>query len=117
MTWQPLTRVPDVVQQALLDAARASIISLDTYAGVSRAENDMLAVDLVDGRRIHVSFKTIAKAAEKFGARDAVRYDMQGRAIVGKEGLGLAAHAVVDIKTQAFLDVSCEIRWRDRDGR
>jgi hypothetical protein len=116
MTWQPLTHVPDPVQQALLDAVRASIMALDTHAGVSRAENDMLAVDLPDGRRIHVAFKTIAKAAEKFGARDAVRYDMQGRAIVGKEGLGLAAHAVVDIKTQAFLDVSCEVRWRGGDG-
>jgi hypothetical protein len=42
---------------------------------------------------------------------------MQGRAIVGKAGLGLAAHAVVDIKTQAFLHVSCEIRWRDGDSR
>jgi hypothetical protein len=117
MTWQPLTRVPDPVQQALVDAVRASIMPVDTHAGVSRAEDDMLAVDLADGRRIRVTFRTVAKSAEKFGARDAVRFDMQGRAIVGKAGLGLAAHAVVDIKTQAFLDVSCEIRWRDGDGR
>jgi hypothetical protein len=113
MTWQPLARIPDPIQLAFLDAARATIMPLDTHAGVSRAENDMLAVDLADGRRIHVSFKTIAQSAEKFGARNAVRYAMEGRAIVGREGLGLAASAIVDVKTRAFLDVSCEIRWRE----
>jgi hypothetical protein len=117
MTWQPLARVPDPIQLALLDAARASIMPLDMRAGISRAENDMLAVDLADGRRIHVSFKTIAQTPETFGARNAVRYDMEGRAVIGKEGLGLAAHAVVDLKTRAFLNIACEIRWRERAGQ
>jgi hypothetical protein len=117
MTWRPLAGVPCPVQQAFLDAARGSVMPLNTHAGVSRAENDMLAVDLADGRRIHVNFRTIAQAAEKFGDRDAVRYDMQGRAVVGKESFGLAAHALVDVKTRAFLDVACEIRWRDGEGR
>jgi hypothetical protein len=117
MSWQPLTRIPDLVQIALLDAARASIMPLDMRAGISLGEGNMLAVDLTDGRRIHVGFRTVAKSAETFGARAALRYDMEGRAIVGQEGLGLAAHAVVDVKTKAFLDIACEIRWRDSKGR
>ncbi len=113
MSWQPLARVPDPIQLALLDAVRASVMALDMHVGVSRGEDGMLAVDLADGRRIHVGFRTLAQTAETFGARAAMRFDMEGRAVLGKEGFGLAAHAVVDAKTKAFLDVSCEIRWRD----
>lgn len=116
MTWRPLTGIPDPIQLAFLDAARATVMPLDTHAGISRGENDTLAVDLADGRRIHVAFKTIAQSPATFGARNALRYDMEGRAVVGTEGLGLAASAIVDIKTRAFLDVSCQIRWRDNQG-
>ena len=116
MSWRPLSRVPDMIELALLDAVRASVMPRDTHAGISLAENDMLAIDLADGRRIHASFRTLAQAPVTFGARNALRYDMDGRAIIGRDGLGLAAHAVVDIKTRAFLDVACEIRWRENRG-
>jgi hypothetical protein len=114
MSWQPLSRVPDPVQLALVDAVRASIMGLDMHAGVSRGENGMLIVEIADGRCIHVGLRTIAQTPETFGARTAMRFDLEGRAVLGQEGLGLAAHAVVDAKTRAFLDVGCEIRWRDR---
>jgi hypothetical protein len=113
MNWQPLARVPDAIELALRDAVRASVMRLDTHAGISRVEDNMLAIDLADGRRIHAGFRTIAQAPVTFGAREALRYDMDGRAVIGRDGLGLVAHAVVDIKTRAFLDVSCEIRWRE----
>ncbi len=76
-----------------------------------------MAVDLADGRRLHASFRTIAQMPATFGAREALRYDLEGRAVIGAESLGLAAHAVVDVKTRAFLDVACEIRWRDKKSQ
>ena len=68
MTWRPLSRVPDVVEIALLDAVRASLTGLDTLSGVRRDENGALAVDLADGRRLHASFRTIAQTPATFGA-------------------------------------------------
>ena len=117
MTWRPLSRVPDVVEIALLDAVRASLTGLDTLSGIRRDENGALAVDLADGRRLHASFRTVAQTPATFGAREALRYDLEGRAIVGAESLGLAAHAIVDVKTRAFLDIGCETRWRDEGRR
>ncbi len=117
MTWRPLSRMPDPLEIALLDAVRASVTSLDTHAGIRRGENGALAVDLADGRRVHVSFRTLAQSPATFGAREALRYDLEGRAVVGTDSLGLAAHAVVDRKTRAFLDVGCETRWRDEARR
>ena len=117
MTWRPLSRVPDILELALLDAVRASVTGLDTLSGIRRDENGALAVDLSDGRRLHASFRAIAQSPATFGPREALRYDFEGRAIVGTESLGLAAHAVVDLKTRAFLDVGCETRWRDETRR
>ncbi|MBV8474209.1 MAG: hypothetical protein JO234_12395 [Hyphomicrobiales bacterium] len=113
MTWRPLSRIPNVVELALLDAVRASVSGLDTHAGFRREENGALAVDLADGRRLLANFRTLAQRPATFGAREALRHDLEGRAVMGAESLGLAAHAVVDVKTRAFLDVGCEIRWRD----
>ena len=104
---------------ALVDIARvpdAAVPTPRTLAGVSRGEDNMLIVDLADGRRIRVAFRTLAQTPETFGARSALRFDMDGRAVIGQEGYGLVAHAIVDVKTRAFLEVSCEIRWRDRAG-
>lgn len=117
MTWRPLSRVPDLLEIAMLDIVRASVTALDTHAGIRREDNGALAVDLADGRRLHASFRTIAQTPAAFGAREALRYDLEGRAVVGAESLGLAAHAVIDLKTRAFLDVGCEIRWRDETRR
>jgi hypothetical protein len=117
MTWRPLNRVPDPLEIALLDAVRASVTALDTHAGIRREDNDALAVDLADGRRLRASFRTIAQTPAAFGAREALRYDLEGRAVVGAESFGLAAHAVIDLKTRAFLDVACETRWRDGPRR
>ena len=117
MTWRPLSRVPDILEIALLDAVRASVTGLDTLAGIRRDENGALALDLADGRRLHANFRAIAQTPTTFGAREALRYDFEGRAIVGAESLGLAAHAVVDLKTHAFLDIACETRWRDEAHR
>jgi hypothetical protein len=113
MSWQPLSRVPDALELAFLDIVRASVMPLDTHAGIRVAENDMLAVELADGRRIHARFRTLARTPVAFGPREALRYDLDGRAVVERESLGLAAHAVVDVKTRAFVDLSCEIRWRE----
>lgn len=117
MTWRPLSRVPDLLEIALLDAVRATVTGLDTLSGIHRDQNGALAVDLSDGRRLHASFRALAQTPAAFGAREALRYDFEGRAVVGAESLGLAAHAVVDIKTRAFLDVGCETRWRDEARR
>jgi hypothetical protein len=116
MTWRPLDKVPDPVQLAFLDAVRATVAPIGVYAGVSRASEDMLAVDLKDGRRVFVAFTKSAPTAATFGPRQALRYDLNGRAVVGSEGFGLAARAVIDVKTQAFVEVSCEVLWR-RDER
>jgi hypothetical protein len=113
VTWRPLSRVPDALETALLDAVRASVMELDTHAGVRRDENGALTVDLKDGRRVHVSFRTVARAPTTFATRAGLRYDLDGRAVIGEESLGLAAHAVVDLRTRAFLDVACKTLWRD----
>jgi hypothetical protein len=69
-------------------------------------------VDLKDGRRVFVAFAKSAPAPATFGPRQALRYDLQGRAVVGTEGFGLAARAVIDVKTQAFVEVTCDVLWR-----
>lgn len=112
MTWRPLTKVPDPIQLAFLDAVRATVAPVGVYHGISRANEDMLAVDLKDGRRVFVAFTKSPPTAATFGPRQALRYDLNGRAVVGSEGFGLAARAVIDVKTQAFVDVACEVLWR-----
>jgi hypothetical protein len=117
MTWRPLDKVPDPIQLAFLDAVRATVAPVGVYTGVSRANDDMLAVDLKDGRRVFVAFTKGAPAPATFGPRQALRFDLDGRAVVGSEGFGLAARAVIDVKTQAFVEVSCEVLWRRREER
>ena len=112
MTWRPLAKVPDPIQLAFLDAVRATIAPVGVYAGVSRANEDMLAVDLKDGQRVFVAFTKSAPTPAMFGPRQALRYDLNGRAVVGSEGFGLAARAVIDVKTQAFVEVACDVLWR-----
>ena len=117
MTWWPLDKIPDPVQLAFLDAVRATVAPVGLYAGVSRANDDMLAVDLKDGRRVFVALTKSAPTPATFGPRQALRYDLDGRAVIGSEGFGLAARAVIDVKTQAFVEVSCEVLWRREERR
>ena len=117
MTWRPLDRVPDPVQLAFLDAVRATVAPVGVYAGVSRASEEMLAVDMKDGRRAFVGFAKTAPTSTTFGERQALRYDFEGRAVIGAEGFGLSARAIVDVKTKAFLDITCDILWRRSETR
>ena len=119
MSWHPLERVPEDVELAFLDAVRATILPVDLHSGIGIAEDGALAVALDGGQMAHVSFEATAQTPTKFGPREALRYDLRGRAVVGHASFGLAARAVVDLKTRAFVTVTCEVLWRenDADGR
>jgi hypothetical protein len=115
LTWQPLRSVPSALELALCDTVRAVVSQLDLFAGISRTEDGDLDVALADGSRLRVNLRIAGRTATTFGPRQAVRYDLEGQAVFGGEGMGLAAHATLDIKTRAFLDVACTILWRSRE--
>jgi len=116
MSWRPLDRVPDHVELAFLDAVRATILPVELHSRIAAAENGTLTVTLADGRMAHVSFQVATRASTNFGAREALRYDLNGQAVIGHTSFGLAARAVVDLKTRAFVEVACEILWRENEG-
>ncbi len=115
MTWQPLRSVPSDLELALCDTVRAVVAQLDVLAGISRMEHGDLDVALADGSRLRVNLRIVGQSATTFGQRQAVRYDLEGQAVSGGMGMGLAAHATLDLKTGAFLDVVCRTLWRSRE--
>jgi hypothetical protein len=116
MTWRPLAAIPEPIDLALRNAVRARVSALDTSSGVSRGDGDRLIVDMRDGRSMHVMLAAGQPRPVSFGPREAVRYDLEGRAILDTEGFGVAGYAIIDLKTRAFFDVGCRILWRDHVG-
>jgi hypothetical protein len=112
MSWRPLDRVPDDIELAFHDAVRASILPVELHSAMGRDETGTLAITLADGRTAHVKFEATAQEPTNFGPRSALRYELQGRAVIGHDSFGLAARAIVDVKTRAFVAVACEVLWR-----
>jgi hypothetical protein len=101
------------MELAFLDAVRATILPVELHSGICVADNGALEIPLPDGRVAHVSFGPSAQAPTSFGPREALRYDLSGRAVIGHASFGLAARAVVDLKTRAFVAVACEVLWQE----
>jgi hypothetical protein len=107
-----LRSVPTALELALCDSVRAVVSQLDTLAGISRMEHGDLNVALPDGTSLRVNLRIVGQTTATFGPRQVVRHNLEGQAVLGGEGIGLAAHATVDIKTRAFLDVACNVLRR-----
>jgi hypothetical protein len=116
MTWTPLQRLPNPLSLAFCDAVRATILQRDVGRGITRGGDGMLIVPMEEGAAVHVLLEPRSETAVKFGPRQAIRIDLAGRAVAGRMGYGLAATATIDVKSRCFMDVTCEIRWRDRAG-
>jgi hypothetical protein len=113
MTWQPLDHVPDPLQLGLCDALRTFVLQRDLGLGIERDAEGLLVVPLAEGTVLRVGLTVTSRVAVRFGARQALRIDLGGRAVRGRTSYGLAGRAILDLKTKAFLDVDCDIVWTD----
>ena len=112
MTWRPATHEPDLVDDAIARAIRATIMPHAALAGAAGDSHD--GISLADGRRLRLSLRGEAVRQEQHAGRAAVVYEIEGHAVVERSsaagptervGYEVRGAAVLDLKTQAFLVV------------
>ena len=112
-TWQPLDRLPDPLRIALRDAVRAFLLQYDVGRGIQREADGSLSVPMSDGGHVRVSLRSVSQRMTSFGVRQAIRYDLEGRAVTGRRSFGLAASATLDVRSRAFSDIDCHLTWQE----
>ncbi|WP_027522015.1 hypothetical protein [Bradyrhizobium sp. Ec3.3] len=108
--WRPATREIDPLEEAVANAARATILPTPTI-NVPRQSSDGIRTQLLrDGRELRLLLSTQYLKLQQRGPRAVVIYAVRGNAVVDKHiGYRVTGQAVLDVATRAFLDVECRL--------
>lgn len=107
--WQPATQEIDPVLEALQHAARATIAPSASIGTPAPSASGVREVQIFDGRVLRMQLSAQPTQQVQRGVNTAVVYAVSGNAVVDRAGFRVVGQAVLDIATQAFLDVDCRL--------
>lgn len=106
MTWVPPERDIDPLEKALSLAVRDTILAFP--AGNGSAPESWRDLSR-EGAAVSVLLRVAPREAASHQGRAALAYDVGGEAVAGRVGYRCEGRAVIDLKTRAFLDVTCRL--------
>jgi hypothetical protein len=109
MTWTPLAEEPQPLALAITDAVRAAVMPAGAIGSVRAGEDGVLVVERPDAPLVRAVFRQVDSEAVTIDRRDVYRLRLEGRAVAAGRSLVLAATAILDRATGAFLDVSYSV--------
>ena len=109
MTWRPAAKEIDPLQEAVLNAARATILPAAAINVPPPGSDGVRTVTLGDGRQLRVALTAKELSQQKRNDRPVVIYGFSGNAVADRSGYRVTGEAVIDVATHAFLNVSCRL--------
>src|SRR5262245_25127184 len=109
MTWRPASKEIDPLQEAVLNAARATILPTAAVNSPAPASDGVRALTLEDGRQVRIALTAREMSKETRNGRAQVTYAFSGNAVADRAGYRVTGEAVIDLTTRAFLNVSCRL--------
>lgn len=107
--WQPAGDEIDPLQEAVLNAARATILPLAAINTPPLSSDGVRELKLADGRSLRLMLIAQQLSQETRDKRTVVVYGFTGNAVADRAGYRVSGQAVIDIVTRAFLDISCRL--------
>ncbi|MEO1199734.1 MAG: hypothetical protein AAFX39_10955 [Pseudomonadota bacterium] len=107
--WHPIARETDPLTAAVLDVIRervSTVIGKDMTVPMSLGEARAI---LPDGSDTVIALSVAPAQRGRFGKRAALTYDLRGQAACRGHGFAIIGRATIDLKTQAFYDISVDI--------
>jgi len=108
--WHPPEQETDAFTAAVLDAIR---YRLPRHFGTRSTEAIQLGEDrstLPDGTPVIVRAAAQYSQGDEWYGRPTVRYEIGGNAARRETARAFTGHAIVDVETQAFLELTIEFR-------
>ncbi|WP_127089607.1 hypothetical protein [Aquabacter cavernae] len=106
MTWQPPERDIDPFEKLLSLAVRDTILAHPAgNGGAAQTWRELRS----DGMALNLLLRVAPREAVSHQGRAALTYDVGGEALSGRTGYRCEGRAVIDLKTRAFLDVTCRL--------
>ena len=109
MNWTPAKSEPDLLEAAINDLARHTLMPAVVPAVGSLDPEGWRKVTLADGRQAAITLEIRPSTDRQWGPRAAACYDFVGQAALERDGFAIAGAIIVDVATKAFLEVDCEL--------
>jgi hypothetical protein len=108
--WRPPTQEIDPLLEAVVSAARATILPTASIDTPPPSSEGVRAVRLRNGQELRLMLSAQHLEQKQSGVRQVVVYAVNGNAVVdNKNGYRITGQAILDTVTRAFLDVDCRI--------
>jgi hypothetical protein len=107
--WRPASQEIDPLQEAILHAARATILPLAAISSPAPSGEGVRELQLADGRHLRMMLTAQQSSQETRNGRLVVVYGFSGNAVADHAGYRVTGQAILDVATRAFLDVSCRL--------
>lgn len=104
MTWQPPKRDMDP-REMLLSASVRDAIGRHPDGHRASSWQDLT----LDGVRLHLCLSHAPQQSVAYAGRAALMYAIAGEVVEGRSGYRCEGHAILDLKTRAFLSVDCHL--------
>jgi hypothetical protein len=108
-TWRPASHEIDPLLEAVVNAARATILPVSAINSPAPLSNGVRDLVLADGRTLRLALKAHQVTQESRNDRPLVVYEIGGSAVVDRSGYRVIGKATVDLATRAFFDVDCRL--------
>lgn len=107
--WRPASHEIDPLLEAVINAARATILPVPTINTPAPLSDGVRDLELADGRRLQMVLKAQQLTQETRHDRPVVVYEINGNAVVDRAGFLIIGKATIDLATRAFFEVDCRM--------
>lgn len=108
-TWRPASQEIDPLQEAILNAARATVLPVAAIKTPAPALDGVREIALPDGTVLRMSMAARSVGQETRNGRPLAFFEIAGNAVAGRSGYRVTGEAVVDLATKAFIDIRCRL--------